>query len=156
MPTATAERFLGIQPNHEHLEKVADFGGTARHAAVAFSIGSKGYVSTGFDGNYLKDMWAFDPAPNAWTKVASYGGTKRVGAISFVINSMAYVVPATTTLLPRKTGTYMTRQRICGPRKQTSPPTRRVLPAATPLALPSTAKATSPLGDAQRQDGLAV
>ena len=30
----------------------ADFGGTARSSAVGFSIGSKGYIGTGYDGNY--------------------------------------------------------------------------------------------------------
>ena len=29
----------------------ADFGGTARYSAVGFSIGSKGYIGTGVDGN---------------------------------------------------------------------------------------------------------
>ena len=28
----------------------ADFGGTARYCAVGFSIGSKGYIGTGWDG----------------------------------------------------------------------------------------------------------
>lgn len=33
----------------------ADFGGTAPYNALAFAIGTKGYVGTGYDGNYLKD-----------------------------------------------------------------------------------------------------
>ncbi len=39
--------------------QIADFKGTARTNATAFSIGTKGYVTTGYDGNnnvYLKDV----------------------------------------------------------------------------------------------------
>ena len=36
--------------------RVADFGGTARVDAVAFGIADKGYVTTGNDGNDLKDF----------------------------------------------------------------------------------------------------
>jgi hypothetical protein len=40
----------------------ADFGGTARQAAVGFSIGSKGYLGTGSDiGNLRKDFWEYSP-----------------------------------------------------------------------------------------------
>ena len=34
----------------------ADFGGTARYYAVGFSIGSKGYIGTGWDGSYQKRL----------------------------------------------------------------------------------------------------
>jgi len=38
-----------------------DFGGTVRQGAVGFSIGSKGYIGTGYDGNYsyYKDFWEY-------------------------------------------------------------------------------------------------
>lgn len=36
----------------------ADFGGTARKHAVAFAIGTKGYLGTGV---FTKDFWEFDP-----------------------------------------------------------------------------------------------
>ena len=71
---------------------MADFGGTARYGAVAFSIGNKGYVSTGYDGNYLKDLWEYDAAANTWTQQASLTGSKRTDAVAFVYNSKAYVV----------------------------------------------------------------
>jgi len=31
-------------------KKKANFGGTKRYGAVGFSIGSKGYIGTGYDG----------------------------------------------------------------------------------------------------------
>lgn len=41
----------------------ANFGGTAREKAVGFSIGGTGYIATGYDGTFRKDLWAYDPLP---------------------------------------------------------------------------------------------
>jgi hypothetical protein len=36
--------------------------GNERKGAVGFSIGTKGYICTGFDGaNYLNDLWEYSP-----------------------------------------------------------------------------------------------
>jgi hypothetical protein len=54
----------------------ADFGGAARFFATGFSIGSKGYVGTGWDlaVNY-KDFWEYTPAtaqtPGTWAATGS-------------------------------------------------------------------------------------
>ena len=69
----------------------ADFGGTARYGAVGFSIGSKGYIGTGYDGSYIKDFWEYDPAANTWTQKADFGGTARYGAVGFSIGSKGYI-----------------------------------------------------------------
>ncbi|MGB5218448.1 MAG: hypothetical protein WBN66_09115 [Smithella sp.] len=66
----------------------ANFGVTAagvpalaRKSAVAFSIGTKGYVGTGYDGtNYYNDFWEYDPATNVWTLKADLGATTPTGA----------------------------------------------------------------------------
>ncbi|MGN7785663.1 Kelch repeat-containing protein [Niabella sp. 22666] len=71
---------------------LADFGGTARYGAVAFSLGNKGYIATGYDGNYLKDLWEYDPSSNTWQQKASLTGAKRTDAAAFVYNNKAYVV----------------------------------------------------------------
>ncbi len=43
----------------------ANFGGTARIGAVGFSIGNKGYIGTGMNGNgqpyAFMDLWEYDP-----------------------------------------------------------------------------------------------
>ena len=40
----------------------ADFGGVGRYTAVGFSIGSKGYIGTGWDINVKKkDFWEYTP-----------------------------------------------------------------------------------------------
>jgi N-acetylneuraminic acid mutarotase len=73
----------------------ADFGGTPRFEAIAFSIGGRGYVGLGhydYDyGNYLRDFWAYDPSSNTWTQEANFGGTARYGAVGFCIGNKGYV-----------------------------------------------------------------
>lgn len=71
--------------------RVSDMDGLARNYASSFTIGNKGYLICGYDGNYLKDFYAFNPVANSWTQTISIGGTKRQGATSFVINGIAYV-----------------------------------------------------------------
>jgi PKD repeat protein len=71
----------------------ADFGGTAREYAVGFSIGSKGYIGTGWDVGigYRKDFWEYDPATNTWTQKADFGGTTRILATGFSIGNKGYI-----------------------------------------------------------------
>ncbi len=63
--------------------KKADFAGSARYDAVGFSLLEKGYVATGYDNNYLKDFYTFDPVANTWTLLQSFQGFKRKGAVAF-------------------------------------------------------------------------
>lgn len=69
----------------------ADFGGTARKQAVAFSIGTKGYVGTGFKEVAKKDFWEYDPALNAWTQKSDFGGAARWTAAAFEISGKGYI-----------------------------------------------------------------
>ncbi|HMN06215.1 MAG TPA: kelch repeat-containing protein [Flavobacteriales bacterium] len=70
----------------------ADFGGGTREGAVAFSIGTKGYVGTGQSGAARKkDFWEYDPAADAWTQKADFGGTARRYATGFSIGNMGYI-----------------------------------------------------------------
>src|SRR5258705_11976593 len=62
-------------------------GPTARFGAVSFSIGNKGYVGTGSDGEDRKDFWEFDPIANTWTQKADFGGDARSYAVGFSIGS---------------------------------------------------------------------
>src|SRR5882672_11133770 len=53
---------------------------TGWEIAVSFSIGSKGYIGTGYgDNGYRKDLWEYDPDANAWTQKADFGGAARYG-----------------------------------------------------------------------------
>ena len=69
----------------------ANFGGGARGLAISFYIGTKGYLGTGYDRAFKKDIWEYDPTANTWTQKADFGGTARGYAASFSIGSKGYV-----------------------------------------------------------------
>lgn len=70
----------------------ANFGPGVRYSAVGFSIGTKGYVGTGYNaGISYNDFWEYDPATNIWTQKANFGGTGRFGAAGFAIGSKGYI-----------------------------------------------------------------
>ncbi len=66
---------------------------TARSGAVSFSIGTKGYICTGYDsaGNYKNDLWEFDVLYRSWTKKANFSGNPRTGAVGFSIDGKGYI-----------------------------------------------------------------
>jgi N-acetylneuraminic acid mutarotase len=73
--------------------KIANFPGTPRVAAVAFSIGSRGYVGLGYGegGVTFKDLWEYNPDKNEWTRKSDFKGESRSAAVAFSIGENAYV-----------------------------------------------------------------
>ena len=69
----------------------ADFIGTARAGAVGFSVGTKGYIGTGYDLTITKVFWEFDPVLNSWSQKADFGGTARNYAVGFSIGNKGYI-----------------------------------------------------------------
>jgi hypothetical protein len=75
----------------------ADFGGVARSGAVGFSIGNKGYLGMGWNGDFnnpsgfLKDFWEWDQETNIWTQKADFGGIARQGAVGFSFEKSGYI-----------------------------------------------------------------
>ncbi|MBI3501348.1 MAG: T9SS type A sorting domain-containing protein [Bacteroidetes bacterium] len=69
----------------------ANFGGTGRYIAVGFSIGTKGYIGTGYDGAYKNDFWEWDQANNIWSQKANFVGTARDNATGFSIGTKGYI-----------------------------------------------------------------
>jgi Secretion system C-terminal sorting domain len=71
----------------------ANFSGVARVAAVAFTIGTKGYIGTGSDIGLNKhdDFWEWDQATDTWIQKANFGGTARQGAAGFSIGTKGYI-----------------------------------------------------------------
>lgn len=65
--------------------------GASRDGAVGFAIGNKGYFGTGFDGNYKKDFWEYDPATDTWTQLADLTGPARTRAVGFSIGERGYI-----------------------------------------------------------------
>lgn len=63
----------------------------ARADAVAFSVGSYGYLGLGYNGSYLNDFYKFDPVNSSWSPVDAFPGAGRSDAVAFVIDGKAYV-----------------------------------------------------------------
>ena len=54
--------FWEYDPSTNTWTQKLDFGGTARHGAVGFAIGNKGYIGTGYNGTSgTKDFWEYNP-----------------------------------------------------------------------------------------------
>ncbi|HEY9008658.1 Kelch repeat-containing protein [Ohtaekwangia sp.] len=84
--------FWVYDPTTNEWDSLGLFGGSARYNAIAFAIGSKGYVGTGYDGdNTNSDFWEFDPSTNSWKEVVSYPGEKIESGLAFVVNGKAYI-----------------------------------------------------------------
>ncbi len=72
--------------------ELSDLDGVPRSDAVAFVIGTKAYIGTGYDGeDRLKDFWEYDSDLNSWTRIADFPGTARNGAVAFATDSKGYV-----------------------------------------------------------------
>lgn len=68
------------------------FDGLPRAYAVGFSIGNKGYIGTGHDGDkWHTDFWEYDPVRNSWTQKAEFPGVARGMAIGFSTSTKGYV-----------------------------------------------------------------
>ena len=87
----------------KQLSSMANATDTAavRSSAVAFATSTKGYVATGFDGQYrLQDNWEYDPIANSWLRKKPLpdnnstllGSGARYDAIGFAIGDTGYVV----------------------------------------------------------------
>ncbi|HEY0030517.1 MAG TPA: kelch repeat-containing protein [Bacteroidia bacterium] len=75
----------------------ADFNQSARTAAVGFSIGTGGFVGTGYDSaTYKRNFSVYNQSTGVWTQISSMGGAtgsglSRDAASCFVIGTKAYV-----------------------------------------------------------------
>lgn len=68
------------------------FDGTPRSSAIAFTLGNKGYMGTGFDGDdYLNDFWSYDMDGNFWSQLADFSGSPRSSAVAFAVENRGYV-----------------------------------------------------------------
>lgn len=72
--------------------RVSDFDGMPRANAAAFVLNGKGYLTTGYDGEYYyNDLWVYDPDSNNWTQLADFPGAKRSSAVGFATSTKGYV-----------------------------------------------------------------
>lgn len=72
--------------------RVSDLDGMPRSNAAAFVVNGKGYMTTGYDGQYYyNDLWEYDPATNNWSQKANFPGVARSSAVGFATDSKGYV-----------------------------------------------------------------
>lgn len=84
--------FWTYNPLIDRWDRIADFPGQGRVAAVAFSINGKGYIGTGYDGdNKLKDLWEYDPELDTWTRKDDFAGGARYKAVGFSLGNYGYI-----------------------------------------------------------------
>ncbi|NIJ44744.1 N-acetylneuraminic acid mutarotase [Wenyingzhuangia heitensis] len=70
----------------------SSFDGDSRSSAVSFTIGTKGYLITGYDGDdYLTDNWEYNSDSDFWVEKTSFPGTPRSGAVGFSLNGKGYI-----------------------------------------------------------------
>lgn len=75
----------------------ADYNLSSRTSAIAFSIGTGGFVGTGYDStSFRRNISVYNQINDTWTSVTSLGGStgsglSRDAAISFSIGTKAYV-----------------------------------------------------------------
>ncbi|MDY0781433.1 Kelch repeat-containing protein [Tenacibaculum sp. IB213877] len=68
------------------------FDGNSRGNAVTFTIGNKGYLITGYNGDdYLADTWEYNLEGDYWVQKATFPGVARSGAVGFAINGKGYI-----------------------------------------------------------------
>lgn len=70
-----------------------NFPGKKRNNSAAFSIGNKGYIGCGYDGeNYYNDFWEYDPISDIWTKKTDLPVIEgRKSASGFSIGTNGYL-----------------------------------------------------------------
>src|SRR5215210_7264103 len=92
--------FLALTVNTyaDYWTQKADLPGQGRADGCGFSIGTKGYIGTGYviGPGYTKDWYEYDPSTNLWLQKADYGGAPNVESASFSIDTLGYLLPAPT------------------------------------------------------------
>lgn len=75
----------------------SSFDGDSRSGAASFTIGDKGYLVGGYDGDdYLSDTWEYNSEDDYWIEKATEDGSEfpgdaRTGAVGFTIDGKGYV-----------------------------------------------------------------
>ncbi len=92
--STTYNDFWEYDPATNQWNRKADLPGGNREGAIAWSIGTYGYVGAGFKfqpggGNY-KDYWQFNPAANKWNRTSDGEYASSVG--TFAIGNSGYYV----------------------------------------------------------------
>ncbi|MBK8825845.1 MAG: tail fiber domain-containing protein [Saprospiraceae bacterium] len=83
--------FYKYNPSTNTWTQVSDFV-EARSSAVAFSWKGKGYVGTGYTGQYKNDFYKYDPILDSWEFDGYMDTIGRYEACAFVLNDIPYIL----------------------------------------------------------------
>lgn len=71
-----------------------------RTNAVAFVMGTKGYVACGENGAVLNTVWEYDFPTDRWVVKTPYEGVARTGAVGFNVSDRGYVTTGRSSTTP--------------------------------------------------------
>jgi len=92
------KNFYKYDPSTNSWSSIADFGGSARRGAVAFTVNDFGFVGTGeTNSGRSKSFYKYDPNTDSWTQVTSLPGASRTSAVGFSIENSGYVGTGNTS-----------------------------------------------------------
>lgn len=97
--TNEGQDFWKYDPSTNKWTQITTFPGAGRAFAASFSIGGKGYISSGEStknwGNvrhtYYSDTWEFDPTTELWVQKAPFGGGLRSRVTNLSISYKGYI-----------------------------------------------------------------
>ncbi len=75
----------------DNWERLNNFKGSPRSAAVACTDGTFYYFGLGYNRNFRSDWWQYFPATDTWKEMKSMPGKGRVNATAFVFNNRFFV-----------------------------------------------------------------
>ena len=90
---ASQRNFYAFDLNTESWTAIASLPqGEERQYANGFASDSFGYVFGGYNGEFLSDLWRYNPRNDQWQEMTPLPDSGRSGAASFVIDSVAYII----------------------------------------------------------------
>lgn len=98
--------FYKYNPIDDSWEAIDDFGGGPRSRAFSCSVGDKGYVIGGTDGNddATKEVWEYDSNLDEWTQKANFPTTNSAYTTGFVIDDKIYVAAGSNDIFTSNIG----------------------------------------------------
>jgi N-acetylneuraminic acid mutarotase len=93
------QSFYRFDPQTNTWNQIADFPGTGRRGACAFTANGYGYVGSGeTTTGRTADFYRYNPATNSWIVIATFPGAARTSAVAFEIDGYGYVGTGDTDL----------------------------------------------------------
>jgi hypothetical protein len=83
--------FFSIDPQTNIIQELARYPGTYTSEAVAFVLGNKGYLVSGYTSTETSKVWEYDFTANAWRNIGNSPLGRRNGSSAFVINNKVYM-----------------------------------------------------------------